>query len=553
MQIIYNTSMKNFIRVTVFVCCMMGALPCAADLFTSQDDHFTMDMPAGWTRVKDLPQGSVLSLQKKDARLDIKATECTTETCLDERINHDLAEVKAKQMTVLKNTYTDEEIKRIEFSTGEPFYYIQFYTPKNDFSAGYFLLNGHGYSVLTKNVTYAEADLIFAAISPVAQQTQVPPPASTVQDEIGEVDLLHAYDTHKMPDIEVADLEESAPATASTSTLAVTPASKVLSISPIKRVLRKLKIYWRRLPTHTLISANMPPYIRELGHVYDVFMLLLGVFAIAWCAAGFLRLFIRPKRPELAANPNSLYPIKLERLYGTPSMIFRAKDNQGNILTALASRWDSLLMFFGIIVMLVSLIVMAGTSLCEQLRLLALSAFVYNTIYAIASLSLPLGFLIFFCAIVWGQITMNEVSLFDRKGKKVAILLQKGYSLFEERYQLFFVNSKELLLAQRKRFGLRRQWTLMSKDKIEFASIKERSVKRALARMCCGHLWGFLRADYDITGVMDSHGVIENTHALFNKSLCNIDKPEAVNARDLLALSLLISIRDRDKWYPWFN
>ena len=148
---------------------------------------------------------------------------------------------------------------------------------------------------------------------------------------------------------------------------------------------------------------------------------------------------------------------------------------------------------------------------------------------------------------------MNEVSLFDRKGKKAAVLLQKGYSLFEERYQLFFINSKEILLAKRKRFGLRRQWTLLSKDQIEFATIKERSVKRALVRMCCGHLWGLLRADYDISGVMDSHGVIENTHALFNKSLCNIDKPEAVNARDLLALSLLISIRDRDKWYPWFN
>ena len=73
------------------------------------------------------------------------------------------------------------------------------------------------------------------------------------------------------------------------------------------------------------------------------------------------------------------------------------------------------------------------------------------------------------------------------------------------------------------------------------------------ARMLCGHLWGMLRADYDITGAMESRGVIENTHALFFKSICNIDKPEAVQARDLLAISLLISIRDRDKWYPWFN
>lgn len=543
--------MKNFIRVIVCSLCLTAAIPCAADLFTSQDGRFTMDMPAGWTRAKDTPQGGVLALQKKDARLDIKTADCTTETCLDEHINHDLAEVKAKQMTIIKNTYTDEEIKRMEFSTGEPFYYIHFYTPKNDFSAGYFLLNGQGYSALAKNITYAEADLIFATIAPVLQQPQQIPATSTVQDEVGEIDLLHSYDTQAMPDVEVNDLEEPL---AATPAQAPATAQKVSSsLSPVKQILRKLKIRWKQFPVHTLISANMPPYIRELGHVYDAIILLLGIFFVLWFMAGIIRFFVHPKRLELQVNPNSLYPIKLERLYGTPSMIFRAKDNQGNILTALSNRWDSLLMFFGIIIMLVSLVTMAGASFCEQLHLLPTSAFAYNTVYAVASLVLPLGGLIFLCAIVWGQITMNEVSLFDRKGKKAAVLLQKGYSLFEERYQLFFVNSKELLLAQRKRFGLRRKWTLMSKDYIEFATVQERSVKRALVRMCCGHLWGLLRADYDISGVMASHGVIENTHALFNKSVCNIDKPEAVNARDLLALSLLISIRDRDKWYPWFN
>ena len=543
--------MKNFIRINILLLCLVTALPCAADLFTSQDGNLTIDMPAGWTQVKDLPQNTVLTLQKKDARLDIKETTCSTENCLDLAINHDLAEVKTKQMTVLKNTYTDEEIKRIEFSTGEPFYYIHFYTPKNDFSAGYFLLNGKGYSALAKNVTYAEADLIFAAIAPVLPQAKPSIPPSAVQEDIGENDLLPAYDTQAVPDVEVIALEESPAAVQDKPTHVSTKTTP--SFSSVKRILRKLKIRWKQLPLHTLISPNMPPYIRELGHGYDILMLVLGIFAVVWCSAGIIRLFVRPKRLGIQANPNSLYPIKLERLYGTPSMIFRAKDNQGNILTALSSRWDSLLMFSVIIVMLLSLITMGATSLCEQLRLLHLSAFTYNTIYSVTSLSLPLGFLIFFCAIVWGQVTMNEVLVFDRKGKKAAILVQKGYSLSEENYQLFFVNSKELLLARRKRFGLRRQWTLMSKDRIEFATIAERSAKRALLRMLCGHLWGLLRADYNINGCMDSHGVIENTHALFNKSMCNIDKPEAVTARDLLALSLLISIRDRDKWYPWFN
>ncbi len=535
--------------------CLAVAVPCAADLFSSQDGHFSVDMPAGWTRVKEASQEGSLSIQKGTARLDIKPIECAQETCLDQLINRDLAEVKAKKMTVLKNTYTDEEIKRIEFSTGEPFYYIHFYTPKSDFSAGYFLINEKGYSVLAKNITYAEADLIFATIAPALQKATPKPTATTVQDEIGEIDLMHAYDTQAMPDIEVAELEETPLANADEA-VHITPqatSSTSTALLPVKRALRKLKTRLKKWPVHTLVSSGMPPYIRELGHGFDMLIFLLALFACVWCGAGIVRLFIRPKRLQMQANPNSLYPVKLERLYGTPSMIFRAKDNQGNILTALSSRWDSLLMFFGIILMLLSLITMAGASLCEQLHLLPLSAFVYNTVYAVASLVLPLGFLIFFCAIVWGQVTMNQVTLFDRKGKKAAILLQKGYSISKETYQLFFVNSKELLLAERKRFSLRRKWTLLSKDRIEFAHIEERSAGHAVARMLCGHLWGLLRADYDITGNMESCGAIENTHALFNKSSCSMDKPEAVNARDLLALSLLISIRDRDKWYPWFN
>ena len=211
-------------------------------------------------------------------------------------------------------------------------------------------------------------------------------------------------------------------------------------------------------------------------------------------------------------------------------------------------------LFCGIILMLLAILVMTATSLCQLLHILpAGGAFVYNLLYSATSLVLPIGFLIFFCGVVWGQVSMTDITLYDRSGKKAAIILQKGYSLFDERYQIYFARSKELLLAERKRFSIRRQWKLMSKDHIEFATIEEISTPRAWARMLCGHLWGMLRADYRIKGVMESSGTLQNTHALFNQMVCNIDKPEAVNARDLLAISLLIGIRDRDKWYPWFN
>ena len=94
---------------------------------------------------------------------------------------------------------------------------------------------------------------------------------------------------------------------------------------------------------------------------------------------------------------------------------------------------------------------------------------------------------------------------------------------------------------------------MLTREGLVLASITERSAWRAVLRKICGHLWGMLRADYDIEGQMDCKGSIENAHAPFDRFVCNIDKPQALNARDLLAVSLLINIRDKDKWYPWFN
>lgn len=540
--------MKNF--TAMLGVCLLGALPSSAELFSAADGSFSLDMPAGWSEVENPPQRSVLSAQKGESRLDIKTVDCTTEKCLDRMINNDVAEVKSKQMTVVKNTYTEEEIKRVELATGEPFYYISFYTPKNDFSAGYFLINGKGYSVLGKNITYAETDLIFAAISPTARQQEDSP--TTLQDEIGEIDLLHSYDTQAMPEVDVENLAEYSAVAATQET--VPPATnKPQKPGLFERAKRKVADRWHQATFKTLVTPAFPPFIRELGHGYDVLMGLIALFVAGWCSAGIVRFFVRPKHVETAANPHSLYPIKIERRYGTPSLILRAKDNQGNVLTALSVRWDALFMFFGIVIMLAALTVLGVTSVCEQFKLVTASSFAFHTVYSAMSLMLPLGFVIFFCGIVWGQVAMTEITLFDNKGQKAAVILQKGYSFTDENYQIYFAKSKEIMLAQRKRFAWRRSWKLMSKDRIEFASITERSAKRATMRMLCGHLWGMLRADYDITGAMESRGVLENTHALFFKSVCNMDKPEAVQARDLLAISLLISIRDRDKWYPWFN
>ena len=513
-----------------------------ADVFTSQDGAFTLDMPAGWTQPKTLSADSVLTLQKGSARIDIKAVDCSTETCIEQKITSDLAEVKSKKMQVIGNSYTGEEVKRIEFSTGDPFFYISFFTPKNDFSAGYFLIDKKAYSILAKDLSYAETDLVFSFISPVKKAE----PVSV------EMDLKdpRAYDIAALPAVHEETLDLALPAAqpSAEQQVAQTSAKKPAAgkRSALKKKLARLKV-------DTLLSKHMPPYVRRLGHGFDAIVGLLVLFALLLGATGCVHLFVSRQKPAPPANPNSLYPIQFKRLYGTPSLIFRAKDNQGNILTSLSSRWDSVLLFGGLLVIVLALLTMAGAGYLQATRLIGISPFIYSTLYSACSLAIPLGAVVFFCGIVWSQLILREITLFDRKGQKAAVILQKGFGLSHERYEIYFARSKEVLTVTRKRFALRRTWQLFTKEGNSLAAITERSAGRAVLRKICGHLWGLLRADYDIEGQMDSKGSIENAHTPFDKFLCNIDKPQALNARDMLAVSLLINIRDKDKWYPWFN
>ncbi len=517
--------------------------PCflQAGVFSSKDGAFTLDMPAGWVEVKNPPQDGVLSIQNANARLDVKTVACQTETCIEEKITADLADVKSKKMKVVGNSYTGEEIKRIEFSTGDPFFYISFFTPKTDFSSGYFLIDGKAYSILAKNLTYAQTDLIFSFISPLEK---APAP------EALEMDLQdpRAYDIAALPAVQEETLTVPLEAAA--------PAPTVQTVEPKKTFrtyLRSLKNRAAALKINTLLSKRMPPYLQRLGHGFDALIALLVLFFALQGLTLLLRPFIHPRKNTTPTNPNSLYPIRFVRLYGTPSLIFRAKDNQGNVLISLSSRWDSLFLFSGLWVIILTLLVLTATSVGEKSGLLPLSAFAYSTIYSACSLVIPLGAVVFFCGVVWSQLVLREITLFDRKGKKAAIVLQKGFGIFQERYEIYFARSKDVLTVTRKRFSFKRSWRMFNREGNALAQITERSFWRTLLRKVCGHQWGFLRADYVIKGQMDSQGSLESMHTVFNQFVCNLDKPQALNARDLLAVALLINIRDKDKWYPWFN
>lgn len=542
--------MLKFIRLFILVGILGSVQGAWATAFTSNDGVFTLDLPSGWKKVTTASVPTVLALRKDTASIDIKAISCDNEACLDERINRDLAEVRAKKMTVITNTYTGEEIKRIEFSTGEPLYYISFFTSKNDFSAGYFLINEHAYSILAKNISYAEADLLFSFFAPASPEAPLQNLTQVPEIEV-DINSPLAYETDALPEVEVEAIE--APILQEEDLQLQTEPAAQPQQSARSSFFKKLKRKLARLRIRTLVSPQMPPSLRSLGHWLDAIVLLLGLYFFIWLVALVLRFFvIIPKRTEVEST-SSAYPIKTRRLYGTPALILRTKDNQGNVLISSGSRWNSICVCFGLITIVITILILAVLSFAEQTKILALSPLTYSTLYSGCSLLLPLGFLLILTGIVWGLLILREVTLFDRKGKKAAAIVQKGFPLLYEKYDIYFANSKGALHLLRKRFSLLRHWEVVDKNKKVLVTIVERNWKKSISRRLFGHLWGFLRADYDISGQKDFNGSLDNSHSLFNTFVCSVKNTEQLSARDMAAVTALISLRDRDKWYPWFN
>lgn len=546
-------------KILLFLAALFCAHTLTAGVFTSSDGRFTMDMPSGWASAASKDKNNVLSLKKAAAQLDIATFEdCKTETCLEKKINEDLAAVKAQKMKVIGNTYTGEEIKRIDFSTGEPFFYISYFSPKADFSSGYFLVGQKAYSIKAQKLSYAETDLIFSFIYPIEQEEK-PAPAKTSSAKPVEQPLTlnmdlkdpRAYDIAAAPQVQEENLLEEAPAAQEEAV------SSAVTAASVKEMLHKygqaLKNRLPKLNTGTLVTKDMPPFIRRAGHLLDVIALLFALYILT-LVLGLIIKIIRPARKnEQKVNPNSLYPIKFKRLYGTPSLIFRARDNQGNTLTSLSSRWDCVFLFTGSAAVVLALGAMAVAGVLQTLDLFAISSFAYSTIYSGASLVLPLGVLVFFCGVIWSQLMLREITLYDRRGQKAVFILQKGFGLTKERYEIYFAKSKDVVVLERKRFSYYRRWNMATRDGNVLAVITENNRFKAVLRKFTGHLWGLLRASYHIEGPMDSKGNITNACQAFNRFTCNIDKPQAIAARDMLAAALVINIRDKDKWYPWFN
>lgn len=529
--------MKKYFLLILF-CTWAAALPAA--VFTSTDGNISLELSTGWSFARKPMEGSVLSVVKDTARIDIKKVpNCATEACLEKKIQADLAQVKHKKMQVLGNTYTGEDIQRIDFSTGESLLYINFVTSKNEFSAGYFPMNKQGYSILAKGLSYAQAESIFRFISPARK---IEPQTQELSDDM-QLDLAstRAYDIEALPDVKEETLQ--APTVPVVQDKPVSSATRATAAKKARRLIRKIP--------RTFVTAHMPPYIRHMGHWFDVVVLLLLAYLGLQATALLVRAFIRPQLPAPTQQGASLYPIQFRRRYGTPSLIFRAKDNQGHILVSLTNRWDSLFLFGGLLLVFGAIGVMALMGISEQIHILPLSLMTYNMVYSALALIIPLGFVVFLCGVLWSRLVLRQFTLYDNHGHKIVQIVQRGFGFKKETYLAYFLRSKEVLELKRKSFCLLREWTLSDKQGQLLAHIKENNKPFAIIRKFTGHLWGFLHASYDVQ-TASSRGKIQNARALYNRFTATLEPPQTLAARNLLVAALVINIRDRDKWYPWF-
>lgn len=501
--------MKYIFSITA---ALLLAANLAAATFTSSDNQFTIDMPPGWTKTDKA--ASVLFLKKASAMMDFKRVEdCSSEACLEEKVATDLAAVKAKKMKIVGNAYTGEDIRRIDFSTGEPFVYINFSSPKTDFSAGYFMFNNKAYSVLTQNMSYAETDLIFSFLSPVEQTASA----------------AGAYDTYSLPKVESVDIiSPEVPSAAPAG-----PGSADL----LKKEIKKHKNF-------TFINKNMPSYIRAMGRGFDALAALLGLWLLIFSGALIVRFFVRGGARELRANPASPYPVKFTRLYGTPSVIFKAKDNQGSTFVSFTTRWSALFMCAGLALIILSALFMCALSVLRPGA---------AEVYSLFALVIPMGIFIFLVGGVISLVSLREFTIYNQSGKKAVYIRQKGFSFVKENYTIYYSHSKDTYKLERKKFSLLRKWKLLAIDGEEIAVLTEVSMPKAIFRRIFGHLWGMLRASYKVQGRLESAGGIYNSSAAFNACAVNIDKPQAIDALEMMATAFVINIRDMDKFYPWIN
>lgn len=545
------TLRKALFAVLYSCLALISPAPLFAVLYTADGGAFTIDLPSSWQQRNQPSQNAVMDLKREKSSLLItRMPDCKDASCLETEVNKEVAAMLSKKYKILENSYTGQVVRKTEFSTADPLMSFNYSARGSDFTTGYFLANGKAYKVQFSNLPYVEADLILSFIAPAPKPTNaqdgaepifdkgdpavndialgaVPPQDASAQNAPLIVEtpqsIKEKEDAQRAERLRAADEKENQIKKQGTS-----------AAKEIKKVFASTPFGNKNLRLPALLSAVL----------FFYFMLLVITLALA--------IMRPPYGNNIPSNPLSFYPLRGWRLYGSPDLFLSLRDNQGNHYIATSGRWSDIFMGFGLGAAVLFGFLHFTINAANLEGTIKMHRVIANTFMSVSYLFSVLGFVIFITGALLNAIMASKFHFFDKTGKTVYKCIEKGSKILKEEYAVVDSQHSILFYIRRKRFTLKRHWTIYNKQQT-IAVITEKSTARALARMLLGHLFGFLRASYAVEGQRDSHGEIFFNKAITTRFSVAMDKPEAVDFRVMLIASSVILMRDRDKWHPWFN
>ncbi len=488
----------------IFFLCLLN-LSCLAASFASKDNSFSIPLPNKWQK-SEIVKDEVLKLKNKDSQIIFSALkQCNTLKCLENTITKRVKQLKKQKAEIIKNTYSGEEIKKTEFSTLDPMLYFSYKINGNDYTEGYFLADSKGYKVEISGLTYLETE---RNIIPIIE----PKPK-----EIEDLPIL----TEEPPLIEesiiVPEIKES-----ERQPLATTFANK------------------ENFKTEK-IKANNPSKKVTITMLLIIFYVFIAIafFAFNSCFSQI------PNR--IPTNPKSFYPIRGNRLYGSPDMFLKVYDSQGHNFIITYQRWSSFLKeygFYGAILFMLVHFVLKSMPIQGNILL--------NTASSLSYLFVILSIIFMAAGLILDIIFPAPIFVYTDKGTVMFKIIRRRKGLLKYSY-LVLTNAYTVVFSlETPKFFLKRHWVLFDNDK-QLAVIKEKSLIKSLARKLFGHFGGTFRSNYIIEGNNESQGQITSLRSIKTDFEIDINKPQAIPPDALIAASAIMYTTYRDRYYPWFN
>lgn len=481
----------------------------SAASFTAADQGFSITLNSKW-KANTETGSEVLNLKSGANKINaIPLEKCNNAKCLEKIIANRIKQVKNKKFKLIKNTYSGEEIKRTEFSTLDPLLSFSYTANGTHYTEGYFTSGGKGYKIEIVGLPYAEAELNLSFISPKPK-------------EIEDLPIITEEEPLQEENIQAPLVEET-----KRQTLAETFSTK----QEIQKEKKK--------------NITIPRKLYKLIFVIFIYLLVVvGFFSF--------NLFFAQTPDKTPTNPKSFYPIRGARLYGSPDLFLRFYDSQGQNFIITSQRWGSFLVVSGLYgALFFTLVHFVLFSFAEQQGIDSHKV-LFNTALSLCYLFAVFGLIFTVTGKVLDIMFPPAIYVYNDKGSIAFKIIRRGSGLFNYAYLVLSEADTVVYRLETPKLFLRRKWMLFDKHG-ELAVILENSLPKALGRKLLGHLGGTLRANYTVRGKNESKGQIMSFRSIKARFQVDIDKPQAFPAMAMLVTAAVISVVNRDKYYPWFN